>query len=288
MHTMTTCVHARGADIPALGFGTSPMTGQLCRDLVSHALSVGYRHFDTSSRSGNEPDVGHAILHSKVPRKDVFVTTKVWREELRDGALQRSAQASLERLGLDCIDLLLVHWPNDDIPLAETMRALASARAQGLARHVGVANFPAAMFLRASELCSAPIVANQCEYHPLLDQDAVLAAVRSTGAAFISFSPLGRGGNIRSDALTAIAKRHGKTESQVLLRWNIQQAQVCAIPRSTNPARIAENFAVFDFALSDDEMARVSALRRSDGRQVNPPFSPQWDAAPSAMPLAQV
>lgn len=285
---MTICVHARGADIPTLGLGTSPLTGQACRDVVAHALHVGYRHFDTSSRSGAEGDVGHAIRHSDVPRDEVFVTTKVWREELRDGALQRSAQASLERLGLDRIDLLLVHWPNDDIPLAETMRALASARAQGLARHVGVANFPAEMFLRASELCSAPIVANQCEFHPLLDQSAVLAAVRSTGAAFISFSPLGRGNQIQSEALSAIAQRHGKTPSQVLLRWNVQQAQVCAIPRSSNPGRIAENFAVFDFVLSDAEMQALTAMQRPDGRQVNPPFSPQWDgtATQAAMPAA--
>lgn len=275
---MTTgTVEAHGARIPRLGLGTSPMTGDLCIDRVAHALRVGYRLIDTAVKTGNEREVGEGLRRSGVPRGDVFVTTKVWRADLADGDLQRSAEQSLQRLGLEYVDLLLVHWPNDDIPLKDTMRALACARSQGLARHVGVANFPAAMFRRAVDLCPAPVVANQCEYHPRLDQSAVLAAVREAGAAFIAFSPLGRGDPVRGDALSAIARRHGKSESQVLLRWSTQQDRVCAIPRSSNEGRISENIAIGDFELTVDEMAALSALAQPDGRLVSPPFAPAWD-----------
>ncbi|MDO9436271.1 aldo/keto reductase [Hydrogenophaga sp.] len=275
-------VLSHGARIPALGYGTSPLVGAPCRAAVECALKAGYRHLDTSANSGNEDAVGEGVRQSGVPREDLFITTKVWRTELRDGALQRSAQASLQRLGMAQVDLLLVHWPNAEISLVEVMRALASARRAGLARHIGVANFPSTMFLQAVDACPEPLVANQCEYHPRLNQDAVLAAVRSTGAAFISYSPLGRGVPIQGPVLTEIAARHQRSEAQVLLRWNIQQPQVCAMPRSSHPLRIAQNIAVFDFELSAQDMQALSAMASADGRMVNPPFAPAWDAPRTA------
>ena len=270
-------VEAHGARIPVIGLGTSPMTGEVCSSAVHSAIAAGYQHIDTSANSGNESSVGEGLRRAGVPRAELFVTTKVWRTELHDGALQRSAEASLRRLGLSYLDLLLVHWPNPDIPLAETMRALASVRSEGLARHVGVANFPPGLLREALALCPAPIVANQCEYHPRLDQRSLLQATRECGAAFISYSPLGRGDPVSSPLLSEIAMKHGRSTSQILLRWHVQQDRVCAVPRSSNPARITENIAVFDFALDAAEMAVISSLAQPGGRMVNPPFAPSWD-----------
>jgi diketogulonate reductase-like aldo/keto reductase len=216
---------------------------------------------------------------SGVARQDVFVTTKVWYEDLAPADLRRSAEASLRRLGLDHVDLLLIHWPNPRIALAGSIRALCAARRAGLARHVGVANFTVRLLDEAVALADEPIVANQCEYHPYLDQRAVLGACRRHGVAFIAYCPIGKAQVLGEPAIDAIAQAHGRTPTQVVLRWHLQQPGVAAIPKSGNPRRIGENLAVFDFALSDDEMARISRLARRGGRMVAPSWSPAWDEA---------
>ncbi len=189
---LTPLVHANGAAIPAIGLGTWPMKGEEAARAVARALEAGYRAVDTAAMYANEDAVGEGLRAAGVPRADVFVTTKVWYTDLAPGALQRSAEASLRRLGLDQVDLLLIHWPSTDIPLEGSIAALCDAKRRGLARHVGVSNFPVALLDSAVSLATEPLVANQCEYHPHLDQTKLLAACRRHGLAFLSYAPIGR------------------------------------------------------------------------------------------------
>jgi 2,5-diketo-D-gluconate reductase B len=260
---------AHGAAIPALGFGTSPMTGGLDPATVVAALKAGYRHIDTAWKYRTERAVGEAMRASGVPRSEIFLTTKVSHEYLRADDFARSVVESLAALKVDYVDLLLVHWPNPDIPLRETMPALAKAKRQGLARHIGVANFNIALLDQALKLCPEPLVALQAEYHPYLDQTRLLNAVRQRGLVYIAYCPLGRGRLFSDPVLGEIAKARGKSIAQIALRWLFQQ-NVASIPRSSNPQRIADNFQIFDFILSDDEMKRISALKRPNGRIANP------------------
>jgi 2,5-diketo-D-gluconate reductase B len=265
---MTSTLTAHGAEIPALGFGTSPMTGGLTAETVLAALRAGYRHIDTGRKYGTEGAVGEAIRASGIKRGDIFVTTKVSHEYLRAGDFARSVDDSLKALKLDYIDLLMVHWPNPAIPLSEPIPALAKAKRQGLARHIGVANFNIALLDEAVRLSPEPLVALQAEYHPYLDQSKLLAAARQRGMAFVAYCPLARGRLFDDKVLGEIAQTRGRTLAQVALRWLIQQ-NVGAIPMSSKPQRIAENLDVFDFTLSDDEMRRISALKRANGRIAN-------------------
>ncbi|KAA2235336.1 aldo/keto reductase [Salinarimonas soli] len=270
-------VQASGAAIPAIGLGTWPLKGEDCSRAVAEALRVGYRHIDTAAMYGNEEAVGAGLKSSGLGRDEVFVTTKVWYEEIAPGRLERSAEASLRRLGLDQVDLLLIHWLSPDVSVEDSVGALCNAKRQGLARHVGISNHPVALMRRALSATTEPLVANQCEYHPRLEQSAVLAACREAGMAFVSYSPIGRGDLSDDPVVTEIAARHGKTSVQILLRWHVQQPGVVAIPKSGNPTRIAENLAVFDFSLSEEEMARLHGMARPDGRKVAPDFAPRWD-----------
>ena len=259
---------ASGA-IPALGFGTSPMTGGLSADTVLAALKAGYRHIDTARKYGTERAVGEALRAAGLARADIFLTTKVSHENLRAGDFAKSVDESLAALDVDYVDLLLIHWPNPEIALSECMPALAKAKRQGLARHIGVANFNVALLDQALELCPEPLVALQAEYHPYLDQSKLLAAARQRGLIFIAYCPLARGRLLGDPVLADIAATRGRSVAQIALRWLIQQ-NVAAIPFSSNPQRIADNFNVFDFELSDDEMKRIAALKRADGRVANP------------------
>jgi diketogulonate reductase-like aldo/keto reductase len=270
-------ITAHGAAIPVIGYGTSGM-GEVTPEHVATALKLGYRHIDTAWKYGTERAVGEGIRASGVPRGDIFLCTKVSHEYLHADAFARSVDESLETLGVDYVDLLLVHWPNHEIPLAETMGALAKAKRQGLARHVGVANFNIALIDQAMSLCPEPLVTLQAEYHPYLDQTTLLEACRKRGLAYTAYCPLGRGRLLKDPVLAEIARGKGKTIAQVALRWLIQKGIVIPIPRSSNPARMAENIGVFDFALSDDEVARINALKRPNGRIANPAGrAPAWD-----------
>ncbi|MBV8429329.1 MAG: aldo/keto reductase [Hyphomicrobiales bacterium] len=271
-------VEAGGASIPSLGFGTWAARGNECAQAVAWALESGYRHIDTAAVYANEEAVGDGIRASRVPRDEIFLTTKVGPDDIDEGKLERSAEASLKRLGFDHVDLLLIHWPSPRIPLKRSMAALAKAKRQGLTRHVGVSNFTPALLAEAVALSEEPVVTNQCEYHPRLDQSRVIGACREKGVSFTSYCPLGRAGDILADAkVTAIAERHGKTPAQVLLRWQIQQQGVIAIPKSANRQRIAENIAIFDFALDDAQMRTLFGLALPQGRIVSPVWAPDWE-----------
>ena len=273
-------VDANGANIPAIGLGTWTLNGEAATRLVAGAIRSGYRHVDTATMYDNEEAVGAGLRASGVSRDEIFLTTKVWPSDIADGDLQRSVAASLKRLQVDRLDLALIHWPSGTIPLAESIRALNEVKDRGLARHIGVSNFTVALLAEAVVLSRHPLACNQIEYHPFLNQERVLAACRGHGMAVVSYCPLARGAELFPEpAVTAAAARHGRTPAQIVLRWQVQQEGVVAIPRSSNAERIAQNLRVFDFALEAGEMAALDALRVRQHRICDFDFSPEWDAA---------
>lgn len=267
----------RGMEMPVIGFGTSSLGN--CGEIVANALKAGYRHIDTAWKYGTEKGVGEGIKASRVPRRDIFLVTKVSHEYLRAAAFAKSVEESLERLQTDYVDLLFVHWPAiDGTPLAETMGALARAKREGKARHIGVANFNIALVEEAMRLCPEQLAVLQAEYHPYLNQSKVLAFCRKAGLAFMAYCPLGRGRLFKDPVLAEIARAKGRTLAQVALRWLVQQGNIAPIPRSANPQHMAESLQVFDFSLTDEEMKRIHALARPDGRIADPAGrAPAWD-----------
>lgn len=271
-------VSANGAGIPAIGLGTWTLKDEVATELVAGALSAGYRHVDTAAMYENEEAVGAGLRASGLARDEVFLTSKVWPTDIAEGDLQRSVEASLKRLGSDYLDLALIHWPSKSIPLAESIKALNEVRDRGLARNIGVSNFTSALIDAAVALSDHPLACNQVEYHPLLNQDRVKAACAKHGMALVSYCPLARGSELfGAPEVAGPAERYGKTPAQIVLRWHVQQEGVAAIPRSSNPERIRQNFEVFDFALTDVEMTALSALRSRNYRICDFEFSPEWD-----------
>jgi diketogulonate reductase-like aldo/keto reductase len=270
-------VETHGVRIPALGLGTFRLDGRVARHMVGYALEIGYRHIDTAQMYGNEREVGAAIAGAAVPRADIWLTTKIWPDNFRGSALQRAAEQSVRHLGT-VPDLLLLHWPNPSVPLAETVRALNDAKRRGLARHIGVSNFTVALIQEALARSEEPLIADQVEYQPYFSQAAVLEELRANGMALIAYTPLAHGRVFGDPTLARIGARHGKNPGQVTLRWLIQQEGVAAIPRSSREAHGAANLAIFDFVLSTAEMAEIAALARPGGRQINPGgMAPRWD-----------
>lgn len=265
MSKLVPAVRSGDVLIPALGFGTWQLENGSAQPLVEQALAVGYRHIDTAQAYRNERDVGAAIAASGIKRDEIFLTTKVWVDFFAEGDLQRSAEKSLERLGVDHVDLLLLHWPKPTPALAETMAALNDVKDRGLTRAIGVSNFPSSVLAQAQALSKAPIATDQVEYHPYLSQKTLIAAAEAAGTSITAWSPLAQGKVADDPVLIAIGQAHGKTPGQVTLRWLIQQG-VIAIPRTKTPARVVENFDILDFELSHDEMAEIFALARPDGR----------------------
>jgi diketogulonate reductase-like aldo/keto reductase len=268
MSKLVPAVRSGDVLIPAIGFGTWQLDDGTAQPLVERALEIGYRHIDTAQIYRNERDVGAGIAASGIKRDDIFLTTKVWIDHFANGPLQTSVERSLEKLKVDHVDLLLLHWPKPDVPLAETIAALNEVKAKGLTRAIGVSNFPSAVLAEAQKLSKAPLATDQVEYHPYLSQKTLIAAAHAAGTSITAWSPLAQGKVAEDPVLIAIGQAHGKTPGQVTLRWLIQQG-VIAIPRTKTPARIAENFDVLDFELSDVEMASVFALARPDGRLGN-------------------
>jgi diketogulonate reductase-like aldo/keto reductase len=269
-------VEANGAKIPAIGLGTWELRGRTCSRIVEQALRLGYRHIDTAQIYENEREVGEGLRASGVRRDEVFVTTKVWTSHFAPNDLERSAKESLARLRLTDVDLLLLHWPNSQIPLTETLGALARAKQLGLARHIGVSNFTVALIEEAAAACAGPLVCDQVEYHPYLDQTKVKDACARHGMALVAYSPVAKG-RIKNDrALARIGERYRKSAAQVCLRWLVQQ-NASAIPRTSKLERLSENINVFDFELSDEDMSQISAMGSAAGRLTDFGFAPKWD-----------
>ena len=261
-------VEAHGARIPLIGLGTWDLRGKSCARMVEAALGLGYRHIDTAAMYRNEDEVGQGLRASGVPRDEVFIATKVWSSDLRARDFERSAKESLDKLKLDSVDLLLIHWPNPSIPLKETIGALCKMKREGLARHIGVSNFTVALIEEAKKLSTEPLVNNQIELHPYLDQSKSIAASRQAGMAVTAYSPIARG-RVKGDALLSrLGKAHGKTAAQVCLRYLVQQ-DIVVIPKTSRPERLQENSAIFDFKLAPAEMTEIAALASPHGRIVS-------------------
>jgi 2,5-diketo-D-gluconate reductase B len=261
--------------VPAIGFGTWLVEGDDARDGVRDALEIGYRQIDTARAYGNEREVGRGLAESGVPRDEIFLTTKVPHDEATASGVERDAEESLERLGVDHLDLLLLHWPNPDVPLEETLSAMNKVREDGRTRHIGVSNFPAGLLRQALEI--APVACDQVEYHPFLDQSRLLELARERSVLITAYSPLAHGKVPDDPTLTEIGAGHGKTAGQVALRWLLDQPGVSPIPKASSRDRREENFAVFDFTLTPEEHDRIAQLRK-DVRTGNPPWAPDWDA----------
>src|SRR4249920_600266 len=268
---------AHGAKMPAIGFGTMELPHRPA-ELVAAAIATGYRHIDTARKYGTEERVGEGIRASGITRGELFVTTKVTELDAREADFLRSVETSLKALGLDYVDLLLIHWPQPKVPFTETLGALAKAKRSGLTRHVGVSNFTLAMLEEAVHVCPEPLVTNQIEYHAYLPQDRMLGALKRHGMILTAYCPVARGKLLDDPTIGEIAKAREKTHAQICLRWLIQQPMVAAVPRALEEAHIREDLDVFDFSLSDAEMRQISALRRRNIRIADPPErAPKWD-----------
>jgi diketogulonate reductase-like aldo/keto reductase len=267
-------IDVQGARIPALGFGTWQMNGRECEEGVRDALEIGYRQIDTAIGYENEVEVGAGLKASGVPREDVWLTTKIPTEEAEPRRLIRAAEASLRRLDSGYVDLLLLHWPNPDVPIEQTLSAMAEVRERGLVRQIGVSNFPAAMLGRALEV--APVFCDQVEYHPFLDQSRLLPVCREHDVLLTAYSPLARGRVPSDPTLIEIGQAHGKTAGQVALRWLLEQDRVSPIPKASSYERRVENWEVWNFELSPAERERIDALHE-DHRTADPPWAPDWD-----------
>jgi 2,5-diketo-D-gluconate reductase B len=271
-------VEAHGARIPLLGLGTWELKGRACARIVEQALRLGYRHVDTAQMYDNERDVGEGVRASGLKRDDVFITTKIWPSHFTPRDFARAAKERLVQLRMSEVDLLLLHWPNPRVPLAETIGALCQAKKDGIARHIGVSNFTVALIEEAAAHATEPLVCNQIEVHPFLDQSTVITAARRHGMAIVAYSPIARG-RVKSDPVLArVGRAHGKTPAQVCLRWLVQQ-DIAVIPRTSRIERLSENLAIFDFDLSPADMAEIGKLARRDGRIVDYAYSgsPAWD-----------
>jgi 2,5-diketo-D-gluconate reductase B len=268
-------IEANGATIPAMGLGTMTLKDGVCVEAVKTALKLGYRNIDTAQMYGNEREVGEGIRASGVKREDVFLTTKIFWNRLNE--FERAFDESLQTLGFPSVDLLLIHWASPEIPVAQSVATLCAFKRKGLAKNVGVANFTVAMLDEAVKAATEPLVNHQIEVHPFLDQTKVLAASHKHGMSVTAYCPIARGKVPGNETLERIGQTHGKSSSQVALRYLVQQ-DIIPIPRTANPDHLAANLAVFDFNLSDAEMAEIAKLKRPDGRVVSPPHAPKWDS----------
>jgi diketogulonate reductase-like aldo/keto reductase len=236
--------------------------------MVEEALRLGYRHIDTAAMYRNEEEVGEGLRASGVPRDEVFVTTKVWSSDLRAKDFERSARDSLRNLKLRDVDLLLIHWPNSSIPLEESIGALCRMKREGVARHIGVSNFNAALVAEAVKLATEPLVNNQIELHPFNDQSKTIAASRKAGLAVTAYTPIARGRVQGNAVLSRIGKAHGKSAAQISLRYLVQQ-DIIVIPKTSRAERLKENAAIFDFTLTPAEMKEIAALASPRGNIVS-------------------
>ncbi|MDX5482304.1 MAG: aldo/keto reductase [Hymenobacteraceae bacterium] len=269
-------IQVKGATIPGLGFGTFQLHGDTAYKMVRAALAAGYRHIDTAQNYNNESEVGRAIQDSGVPRSEIFLTTKVWFENLPQEKFMPSVEESLRKLQVEQVDLLLIHWPNPEVPVEEYIGELMKAQEKGYTKHIGVSNHTTKL-LDSVLATGADIITNQVEYHPLLNQDKLHSYMRGHGISLTAYSPIAQGKVMGNETLKTIADRYGKNEVQVTLRWMMQQDQVLAIPRSSKEEHMKSNFNIFDFELTQEEMQQIDQLKQHNTRVVNPPFAPDWD-----------
>ena len=268
------------ANIPVLGLGTWQSTGQDCIDVVSQGLKMGYEHIDTAQAYGNEKEVGQGIKQSGIARDKFFLTTKIFPDDMKfePENLVAAAKHSLENLDTDYVDLLLLHWPDDRVPLSETIPALCALQKQGLTRNIGVSNFNIANIIEAKKYADVPIVVNQVEFHPFIKQNTLQTFLNNHHILLEAYSPLARGDVFDNELIKEIADRHGITPAQVSLAWILSDTHRIAIPKTSNPDHLQGNLDAINVQLSADEIEKINKLARSDGRKIkHPDYSPEWD-----------
>ena len=262
--------------IPLLGLGTYPLQGDEANRAVRMAIDLGIRHIDTAQMYGNEHDVGRAVAASGIPRSSLFVVTKVDPGNVGAARFAQTVKNSVEDLG-GPVDLLLIHWPPAEAEFDGALDRLMAERDKGHAKAIGVSNFSPAMMRRAQARCGGALINNQVEFHPLLDQTAVLTAARDLGIALSAYSPLARGAALKPQIIQDIALRIGRKPSEVVLRWIMQQG-VVAIPMTTKRENALSNISALDFELSADDMAAIGKIGTRQGRTINPSWmAGRWE-----------
>ena len=281
MHAKKYNIRTAGqANIPVLGLGTWQSTGQDCIDVVSQGLKMGYEHIDTAQAYGNEFEVGQGIKQSGVARDKFFLTTKIFPDDMKfePEKLMAAAKRSLENLDTDYVDLLLLHWPDDRVPLSETIPALCELQKQGLTRHIGVSNFNIANIIEAKKYADVPIVVNQVEFHPFIKQNTLQTFLNNHHILLEAYSPLARGDVFDNEVIKKIADKHNITPAQVSLAWILSDKHRVAIPKTSNPDHLQGNLDAMKVQLSTDELEQIGKLASSDGRKIeHPDYSPEWD-----------
>ena len=269
---------AHGAAIPALGFGVFRMSDVEVERVVPVALEAGFRHFDTAQAYQNEAALGRALQAAGARREDLFLTTKVWVDNYSPQKFAASVDESLDKLKVERVDLLLLHWPGEQVTIAEQIEMLNGVQAAGKTRFIGVSNQNIGQLKESIALSKAPIVTNQIEAHPYLDQGAMAQAAKAAGVALTAYYGMADGAVPRDPVLQKIGAQYGKSAAQVALRWLVQQGFV-ALSKTAKPERVAENIDIFDFLLSGEDLAAIGRLARPNGRLVNPPgLAPAWNA----------
>ena len=270
-------VNAQGLNMPKLGLGTWPMLGDECTRAVEQALELGYRHIDTAAAYNNEDAVGQALANTPTPREQIHVTTKVWWDQLQPDAMRHSMERSLKALRSEYVDLFMIHWPSADWDLPRTLETLASFKEQGLARNIGVANFPLRLLRTVVEEYGIPLSAIQVEYHVLLGQNALLDYARQHDLALTAYTPLARNKVSDIAQIQQIAKKHRVLPTQIALKWLLDQPNVAAIPKASSKTNQLANLASLQVELDAEDRALIAALPKNQ-RQVSPDFAPVWDA----------
>ena len=269
-------LEAAGVQIPRIGLGTFNTSPEQAPALVRRALEVGYRHIDTAMRYDNEPAVGQGVKDSSVPRGEVFVTTKFPHTMAAAGDVVDAAWASIRALGLDYVDLLLMHWPNGEVPVEETFEALIPLTADGVIRAVGMSNAPAALVRRALTVTRLATV--QVEHHPYLPQDTLHELVTAEGITLTAYAPFAEGRVFTDPVLTSIGARYGKNAGQVTLSWLLRKPRTVVIPKTSRPERLASNLDVLGFELEAEDLRRIDDLSAARQRFFDPPWqSFAWD-----------
>jgi 2,5-diketo-D-gluconate reductase B len=269
-------LQTQGISLPRLGLGTFRMQGDICRAAVESALGLGYRHIDTAEMYGNEEAIGAAIAASRVARKDLHVTTKVWNENLAPDAMRKAFDTSLKKLRLDHVDLYLVHWPAPKMNLRSMFETLMKLKEEGRTRAIGVANFNIALLKTVIEEIKAPIACNQVEYHVMIDQTPLRKYMAAKSLPLVAYCPLAQGRAASDETLMAIGRKHGASAAQVALKWLLDQDGVAAIPKASRSESQKANLDALNVGLDDEDNKAIAALPKNQ-RFVNPGFAPVWD-----------
>ena len=269
-------LQTQGISLPKLGLGTFRMQGDSCRAAVESALSLGYRHIDTAEMYANEEAIGAALAASGVARNDLHITTKVWHENLVPDAIRKALDSSLKKLGVDQVDLYLVHWPSKNMNLPAIFETLMKLKEEGRTRAIGVANFTTALLRTVVEEIGAPIACDQVEYHVMLDQTPLRKYLAAKSIPLVAYCPLAQGRVASDETLARIGKKHNASAAQVALKWLLDQDGVAAIPKASRAESQQANLDALKVTLDDDDRKAIAALPKNM-RCVNPAFAPAWD-----------